>query len=288
MVIFFKRNIAVRGTIPFAFCVLILLFGAFSAETVRAAEIRQFSQFKVLVAGEIMQGDSAKLEQMLDSVKFARAVILDSPGGSVAAAIALAEEVKRRKLETEVIPGGICASSCFLIFISGSPRRASGSELMGDRTAQIEKLRLSQGGRPDFPFRPAGFVGIHRPYFRAESGSTNAQSHLMRALTSYLEENMLSRRLIDLMMSRPSNDIYWLSEADLIEMGPYGPDAEELLIRKCDYDRNALRKNIELLERGRRLEADAAQVKADRATQCEIETMSTERQTAKASLQKRR
>ena len=42
------------------------------------------------------------------------------------------------------------------------------------------------------------------------------------------------------MMSRPSNDIYWLTEADLREIGEYPPEIEEFLIQKCGYNRNAV------------------------------------------------
>lgn len=39
------------------------------------------------------------------------------------------------------------------------------------------------------------------------------------------------------MMSRPPNDIYWLTSADFEEVGEYSPEVEELLIKKCDYVR---------------------------------------------------
>ena len=59
----------------------------------------------------------------------------------------------------------------------------------------------------------------------------------MRRVQSYLEAQMVPRRLIDLMMSRPSNDVYWLNSKDFQKFGEYRPDVEEFLINKCGYIR---------------------------------------------------
>jgi len=46
----------------------------------------------------------------------------------------------------------------------------------------------------------------------------------MRAVRDRLENELIPRRLIDIMMSRPSNDIYWLTADDLLELGDYAPE----------------------------------------------------------------
>ena len=49
---------------------------------------------------------------------------------------------------------------------------------------------------------------------------------------------MVPRRLIDIMMTRPSSDIYWLKGDDLKQLGQFSPEIEEYFIQKCGYDRN--------------------------------------------------
>ena len=66
----------------------------------------------------------------------------------------------------------------------------------------------------------------------------------MRKVTSYLEYHIVPRRIIDLMMSRPSNDIYWLTDGDIDELGNFPPALEELYITKCGYSRNPAISNI--------------------------------------------
>ena len=51
-----------------------------------------------------------------------------------------------------------------------------------------------------------------------------------------LEANLIPRRLIDEMMSRPSNDIYWLSNDDLYELSKSPPALEQLYLSKCGVD----------------------------------------------------
>ena len=58
----------------------------------------------------------------------------------------------------------------------------------------------------------------------------------MKAVSTYLDEQLISRRLTDLMMSRSSLDIYWLSNSDILEIGLFPPGLEEFFIRKCKYD----------------------------------------------------
>ena len=60
---------------------------------------------------------------------YIKAVVLNSPGGSVADALAMGRLIRERKFATEVEAGKYCASSCPLMFAGGVERRA------GDRAA---------------------------------------------------------------------------------------------------------------------------------------------------------
>ena len=66
-----------------------------------------------------------------------------------------------------------------------------------------------------------------------------AQSTLQN-ISSYLSNANVPQRLIDLMMSRPSNDIYWMTDDDIEQLGAYSPGLEELLISRCGYSRNLM------------------------------------------------
>ena len=184
----------------------------------------------LVLTGEIKTGDAKKLLAMLLDPKplVLLSVIVDSPGGSVDEAIKIAKLVKSLYVTVSVKPNGNCASACFFIFLAGSGRGASPAELMG-----TDALLPNRG-----PLPLPGFVGLHRPFLTRIDSFNNKQSDAMRFVASYLEGELLPRRLIDLMMSKPSNDIYWLREDDLAEIGDYPPEQEEYLIQKCNYDRN--------------------------------------------------
>jgi hypothetical protein len=108
----------------------------------------------------------------------------------------------------------MCASACFFIWINGTFRGA-----------------VEEGYKDG-----SGPVGLHRPFLvRPENheDSLRKQSEVIAGVRSYLESNFIPRRLIDTMMARPSNDIYWLTSDDLDEIGSTPPSLEELYISKC-------------------------------------------------------
>ena len=63
------------------------------------------------------------------------------------------------------------------------------------------------------------------------------QQQLMSRIRQYLGAENVPQMLVDAMMSRPSTDVYWLTDDDLESLGEYSPAYEELLIAKCGYDR---------------------------------------------------
>lgn len=192
------------------------------------------------LSGEIKTGDAKKLLAMLLDPKspYFSGVIVNSPGGSVDEAIKIAKLVKSLYTPVSVDPNGYCASACFFIFLAGSGRSASPAELMGTAERRVQDESLRKHGLPPTP----GSVGLHRPFLTRIDGLNNKQSDGMRFVASYLEGELLPRRLIDLMMSKPSNDIYWLKDDDLAGLGDYPPEQEEYFIQKCGYDRNHIAK----------------------------------------------
>jgi hypothetical protein len=55
---------------------------------------------------------------------YIKTVVLNSPGGSVADALAMGRLIREKKFATEVEAGKYCASSCPLLFAGGTERRA--------------------------------------------------------------------------------------------------------------------------------------------------------------------
>ena len=219
----------------------------------------------ISISGEITSGDADKLRTLASNpgVRWFN-ITLDSPGGSLSEAIRLAKVVKAVYSDVSVASGGRCASACFLVWLAGSGRYALGAEYLDpSEYSQLEKLLRSIGSPP-----PKGFVGLHRPYFATIDRLDNNQAALTRALTAYLEEELVPRRLIDKMMSKPSNDIYWITDADIAELGEYPAAHEELLIQKCGYDRNSFKKALSASRQGRHKHGEQILDDSNRASEC--------------------
>lgn len=182
----------------------------------------------LLFSGEIQKGDAEKLAKVLMQARpFGTQLYLNSPGGDVEEALHIAALAKALHLMTVVTSGGTCASACFFIFLGGETHVASGTV----------------DGR--MPKRIAGYIGLHRPYLKSDpdkkSGSNDAitlQHDMMQKTSAYLRSEDVPQHLIDLMMSRPSNDIYWMTRDDVDQLGASSLGLEELLISRCGYSRN--------------------------------------------------
>lgn len=87
---------------------------------------------KLMATGTITPGISeafaAEVKKRGDYIK---TVVLNSPGGSVGDALAMGKLIRERKLATEVESGKICASSCPLMFVGGTERRAGAKAAIG-------------------------------------------------------------------------------------------------------------------------------------------------------------
>jgi hypothetical protein len=193
----------------------------------------------ITLSGPIVLGDLEKLVRELLSSggrlqnRGATYLWIDSPGGSVSEAIRIASVVKTLHVPVVVLrprhkEGAKCASACFFIFLAGSPR-------------------VAQPYSPESRVLPHshGVVGLHRPYLNADFANgrsaeavTSTQRTLMSKIRDYLSGENVPQRLIDSMMTRPSNEVYWLQEGDLNDLGEYPPDVEEVLIARCGYSRS--------------------------------------------------
>ncbi|GLH79161.1 hypothetical protein SSBR45G_40700 [Bradyrhizobium sp. SSBR45G] len=78
--------------------------------------------------------------------EYIRTIVLNSPGGSVADALAMGRLIRARKFATEVEAGKTCASSCPLVFAGGIERRAGERAVIG--VHQIAAIRSANATRP--------------------------------------------------------------------------------------------------------------------------------------------
>jgi hypothetical protein len=91
----------------------------------------------------ISQSFAAEVGKRGDYVK---TVVLNSPGGSVADALAMGRLIRERKFATEVEPGEYCVSSCPLVFAGGVERRAGDRATIG--VHQVAAIHSAANGPP--------------------------------------------------------------------------------------------------------------------------------------------
>jgi len=187
-----------------------------------AADIR--TEGKVIyLDGEITKGDAEIFRAKWRDQRTTRVVRINSKGGDLKTALDIASIVKKNHIGVVANHNGYCASSCFFIFMSGYDRTGEPANDDGTLPSRDVANRF-------------GYVGIHRPYF-SKSTSAREQEQMMVKVRQILAEARVPQHLIDTMMARPSNEIYWLSMRDLEMLGEINPGDEEVLIQRCGYKR---------------------------------------------------
>lgn len=122
-------------------------------------------------------------------------ISLNSPGGSVTAAMAIGRMVRKERFTVTVPVSGVCHSACVLIFAGGVTR------------ANLGKL------------------GIHRPYLevqRQEVSSENVRElyqQMLQEIRSYFREMNVSEQLADAMLRIEPDKIRLLNVAALESYG---------------------------------------------------------------------
>ncbi|WP_316176296.1 MULTISPECIES: hypothetical protein [unclassified Bradyrhizobium] len=87
---------------------------------------------RLLATGTITPGSARSFADAVERHgEYIRTIVLNSPGGSVADALAMGRLIRARKFATEVEAGKYCASSCPLVFAGGLERRAGERAIIG-------------------------------------------------------------------------------------------------------------------------------------------------------------
>lgn len=172
------------------------------------------------IDGEIEPGDFERFLRFIriDQHRYLESanqnVRLNSRGGSFIEAIRISQLLKKLYPKMTVGREDICASSCFFLFLSGAERN------------------VWLGGR----------IGIHRVYFDGKfyaglstSEARKRESDLYLLVEEILKENRVPQYLREAMNSVPSNEIRWLDDIEIKNLGQMPPWYEEYLIAKCNY-----------------------------------------------------
>lgn len=208
-----------------ALVVVVFLTSGFSIMA-KAADVYS-EKYSIYLDGEIRRGDAERVVVAAMEAKIINRITVNSMGGDLMEAMRIAAIVKDAHWGVYVAKGKVCVSACFFIFLAGEPRVAS-------RGVYDDGTLIAQEKRD----RWFGSVGIHRPYFKDPLGnpeSPKKQEEMMRKVRAYLASEGVAGYLVDVMMSHPSNDVYWLRERDYDLLGEYNPGIEETLIAKCGY-----------------------------------------------------
>jgi hypothetical protein len=106
--------------------------------TTNPDDLREQMRFTLLpkgilqASGSIDPGAAARFEsEFAERGEYIRTVSLDSPGGSLDDAMAMARVIRERKLPTQVRDGALCASSCPLVLAGGTVRTVAEKAAVG-------------------------------------------------------------------------------------------------------------------------------------------------------------
>jgi len=175
---------------PVSFALLIALLWGAGPPGAGAAEIEirpwrgpEGPVSLITVKGELEEDDADRFATILGKARDRGLVVLDGPGGSADAAIAIGMAIRDRGFTTLVEDGGVCASACAIIWLGGASRR------------------MEAGAR----------IGFHQIYDR-ESGRRSASGNA--AVAAYMAKLDLKEAAIDYATSAPPSGMRWLSLAD--------------------------------------------------------------------------
>jgi hypothetical protein len=172
--------------------------------------------YDLIIDGEIINGDYERLTKLIqsDTNSYLQSfwVKLNSNGGNLVEAIKIGELLKRTY--KHAIVDGVCASSCFFVYIGAVERGPN-----------------------------IGKIGIHRPYFDKEEfaklspeQAEQKQKNMTTAVRKYLTDNDVPQNIIDQMFSMSSTEIHWLDQLENINMWKSPAWYAEYMKAKCDYD----------------------------------------------------
>jgi peptidoglycan hydrolase-like protein with peptidoglycan-binding domain len=141
----------------------------------------------IVLNADITDTTPADFDRALEARPGARVVALNSPGGSVDAALRMAREIRKRGLTTFVPRDMGCYSACAYIFFAGNDRQAEGELGVHQISAEVADLVLAQTTLGD--------------------------------VLDALQEFGVHHQVISHMLRTPPDDMYVFTTAELAEFG---------------------------------------------------------------------
>lgn len=208
-----------------AFILSLVLNNAYAGKVSFAVDAN--NRVFVTFTGTIEPGDAVKLVDKIEQNHYlylwSHGLIIDSDGGSVTEAIKIGELIEKSGWRVDVQKNGVCASSCFLIYVAAP-------------------MRYSEGR-----------IIIHRPYFLMNTATGkdsykigNVYLETISAVRSYLMVHMVPSYLVDIMMSKDSSQGYTLTPHDIVNLGFFSPALDEYQVQQCNFPTNHLITKTEL------------------------------------------
>ena len=168
----------------------------------------------ITLKGPIVAGDSERLRRFLIQNRYnslhSTGLTVDTAGGDVIEAIAIADLVEKAGFWVIVPPNGVCASSCFFIYVAAPVRTSYGR------------------------------VIIHRPYYDMKAASALDRAEFEQGyreaytLTrTYLTQRLVPDYLINLMMGQDSENGFTLTRKDIVLLRPISPAVSEYQVQNC-------------------------------------------------------
>lgn len=146
--------------------------------------------------GSIDIGAAARLAAELETRgEYVKVVSLNSPGGSLDDAMAMARLLRERGIGTEVADGALCASSCPLVMAGGAERRAGEKAAVG-----LHQFYAVAGEAPSEPAQ----------------AMSDAQATAAR-IARYLAEMDIDPALWLHALDTPPQTLYYLSPEELVK-----------------------------------------------------------------------
>jgi hypothetical protein len=171
----------------------------------------------LVMSGDIVVGDYDRLLSLIsinpEEFLARNTMILASNGGDVDEALKIAKLVNAALTLVWVSPVyGHCVSACFLIYVSANQRIAEKEDLLGIHRPYLENARMAA-------LSPAE--------------ARSAETGILQVARKYLQEKEVPSYLIEEMFRRASNEVYWLSIADIEQVGEFSSWFHQYSVAKC-------------------------------------------------------
>lgn len=187
--------------------IMVYLLSAYNSaaqDTIDYAPFRLIDESEHIIAlnGIIDFRAPLAFRRILTARKDVKAIFLNSAGGSVQAALLIAEEIHERKIATIIPPGANCMSACAFIFLAGDARLATGS------------------------------LGVHQ--ISGGSDLKDAQLNLSDILET-LDKYDVRQSVITRMLRTPPESMYVFSKQEVIDFGINRKEQEHRDTSRPDY-----------------------------------------------------